>query len=258
MKPIWSVLIVMVTTFVQALLGSLPASLLLDRDSPLRQPLGAAGIALAALLLVHLVRRFADRRPWAALGWHRPSHLLIGVVAGLVPVLVAGGLSLAVGAMRWVPVDASFLLWLPLVAVVVLLGQAFPEELLWRGHLVDTLSVRLSPRTVVVISSVAFGAMHIVSRSPADTVLERALFAISAVALGFACTAARLRGGGLWMAVGVHWGFHIGLRLLPLQEVRYGVQLVLLTVTLALAGAVLLKGQGLLSPAPRTTEQARA
>ncbi|MBN6056491.1 CPBP family intramembrane metalloprotease, partial [Nonomuraea sp. RK-328] len=225
-------------------------------DNPLRQPLGTVGITLAALLLVHLIRRFVDRRPWAALGWHKPSHVLIGVAAGLVPVLVANGLSLAVGAMTWVPVDASFLAWLPVAAVVVLLGQAFPEELLWRGHLVDTLSVRLSPRTVVIVSSVVFGAMHIVSQSPADTILERVLFVISAVALGFACTAARLRGGGLWMAVGVHWGFHLGLRLLPLREVHYGVQLMLVTVTLALAGAVLLKGQGLLSPEPRTADRA--
>ncbi|NUW40940.1 CPBP family intramembrane glutamic endopeptidase [Nonomuraea rhodomycinica] len=256
MKPIWSVVIVVVTMFVQVLAAAIPVSLLLDRHSPLREPLAAVGITLASLLLVHLVRRYVDRRPWAALGWHKPSHIMIGVVAGLVPVLVANGISLAVGAVTWVPVDGSFLAWLPLVMVVVLLNQAFPEELLWRGHLVDTLLVRLSPRAVLVISSTVFGALHILSSSDADTVLERVLHMVMAVALGFACTAARLRGGGLWMAVGVHWGLHIGLRVLPIQAVDYGVQVVLQTVMLAVAGAVLLKGRGLLSPTPRTPERA--
>jgi hypothetical protein len=67
------------------------------------------------------------------------------------------------------------------------------------------------------------------------------------VGLEFACTAARLRSGGLWMAVGVHWGFHIGIPLLPLQAIHFGVRL-LLTATLALTGAVLLRGQGRISP----------
>lgn len=256
MKPIWSVLLVVVTMFAQVFGGSLPASLLLDRENVLRQPLGALGITLAALLFVYLIRRFLDRRPWSALGWHKPSGVLLGVVAGLVPILVGNGVSLAVGAATWAPRDASYLAWLPLVAFIVLLNQAFPEELLWRGHLVDTLSIRLSPLAVVIISSAVFGAMHIVSQSQADTVLEKALYVIMAVALGFACTAARLRGGGLWMAVGVHWGFHIGLRLLPIETVHFGVQLALWTVALGLAGAVLLRGQRLFSPGPRTTDRA--
>ncbi|WP_188196541.1 CPBP family intramembrane glutamic endopeptidase [Nonomuraea sp. SYSU D8015] len=257
MKPIWSVLLVVVTMFAQALAGSLPASLLLGRDNVLRQPLGALGITVAGLLFVYLIRRFLDRRPWSALGWHKPSGILLGVVAGLVPVLVAGVLSLAAGAATRMPMDASALAWLPLAALVLLLNQAFPEELLWRGHLVDTLSARLSMRTVVIVSSVVFGAMHIISQSAAVTVLEKVLYVVMAVALGFACTAARVRGGGLWMAVGVHWGFHIGLRLLPLQPVNFGVQLVLMTVTLTLAGAVLLKGHRTKSEQPIETRSSQ-
>ncbi|WP_219471900.1 CPBP family intramembrane glutamic endopeptidase [Nonomuraea rhizosphaerae] len=243
MKPIWSVLLVVVAMFAQVLAGSLPASLL-SRDNVLRQPLAAVGVTLAGLLLVFLIRRFLDRRPWSALGWHRPSHILIGVAAGLVPILVANGLSLAVGAVTWTPVNVSDLVWLPLVFLIVLLNQAFPEELLWRGHLADTLLARLSPRTVLIISSVGFGALHIVSQSPAQTIPERLLFVVTAIVLGFTCTAARLRGGGVWMAVGVHWGFHIGMRVLPLQPVHFGVQLVLMMITLGVAGVVLLRGQG--------------
>ncbi|TMR24991.1 CPBP family intramembrane metalloprotease [Nonomuraea turkmeniaca] len=255
MKTLWSVVLVIVAMLAQALIGSAPALLLLGQANPLRQPLGALGITLTALLLAYLIRRFLDRRPWAALGWRNPSHILLGVLAGAVPAVAASGLSLAVGASTWVPVDVSLYAGLPLLAVVLLLNQAFPEELLWRGHLVDTLSVRLSPQAVVIISSAGFGALHIFSQSDADTLAEKLFFVVMATALGFACTAARVRGGGLWMAVGVHWGFHLGMRVLPLQSVHFGVTLVLLTVTLALSGAILLRGRGSISPDPRVSNR---
>jgi membrane protease YdiL (CAAX protease family) len=88
--------------------------------------------------------------------------------------------------------------------------------------------------------SVVFGALHILSSSPADTVTERLLYLVTASALGFACAAARVRGGALWMAVGVHTGFHMGHRLLPTQDIEYGVQLVILACTLAVTGFALL------------------
>ncbi|GAA3261249.1 CPBP family intramembrane glutamic endopeptidase [Nonomuraea helvata] len=258
MKTFWSVLLAMVVMLVQAIGGSLPASLLLDRANPLREPLGTLSVTLTALLLVYLIRRFLYGRPWAALGWRNPSRVLLGVLAGAVPVLAAKGLSLAVGESTWVSADPSLYAGVPLVAVVILLGQAFPEELLWRGHLFDTLSGRLSPRTVMIILSVGFGAMHIISGGGGNTVTERLLYVVMATALGFSCTAARVRGGGLWMAVGVHLGFHLGLRVLPVQPAHLGVLLILMAITLTLAGAALLRGHlgghGLISPDPQASK----
>ncbi|GIH59454.1 hypothetical protein Msi02_02710 [Microbispora siamensis] len=120
-----------------------------------------------------------------------------------------------------------------------MLNQAFPEELVWRGHVYDTLSARLSPRAVVIIVSGVFGALHIVSQSGADTLIEKLLYVVMATALGFACTVARMRSGAVWMAVGVHGGFHIGLRLTPTQATNYGVQLVLMAGALTLAAWVI-------------------
>ncbi|MEU0568512.1 hypothetical protein ABZ297_24450 [Nonomuraea sp. NPDC005983] len=59
--------------------------------------------------------------------------------------------------------------------------------------------------------------------------------------LGFACAAARARSGSVWMAVGVHTGFHLGYRLLPTQDVTFGVQLVLMACALTLTGLVILR-----------------
>ncbi|MBB6346468.1 membrane protease YdiL (CAAX protease family) [Nonomuraea muscovyensis] len=154
---------------------------------------------------------------------------------------------MALGAAVWAPWQetvAPVLPMMPLTMAIIVLGQAFPEELLWRGHLQDTLSGRLSPRAVLIIVSVVFGALHILSSSPADTVTERLLYLVTASALGFACAAALVRGGALWMAVGVHTGFHMGHRLLPTQGIEYGVQLVILACTLAVTGFALLAPLG--------------
>ncbi|MEU6716744.1 CPBP family glutamic-type intramembrane protease [Nonomuraea sp. NPDC046802] len=98
----------------------------------------------------------------------------------------------------------------------------------------------------MIIVSVAFGSLHIFSQSQATTIAERLLFVVMAVGLGFVGAAARVRSGGLWRAVGVHWGFHLGWRVLPTEPVDFGVQLVLMAMGLAVAGAVLLRGQGVI------------
>ncbi|MEV6033722.1 type II CAAX endopeptidase family protein [Nonomuraea sp. NPDC052116] len=249
----------MVLMLAQATIGSTLPLLFIDRTSPLVNLLGPLGITLTALLFVYLIRRFLDRRPWSSLGWGKPWHLLLGVFAGALPMLAACGMTMAVGAGTWVSMDASVLLGsLPLGAVMLLLNQAFPEELLWRGHVFDSLSQRLSPRAVLIITSAAFGSMHIFSQGSGTTIGEKLLYVLMATALGFAAGAARVRGGGLWMAAGVHLGFHMGMRSVPMKPESLSVLLVLMAIGLALAGVVLLRGQGVLKPSPRASEQVGA
>ncbi|MFC4007386.1 CPBP family intramembrane glutamic endopeptidase [Nonomuraea purpurea] len=236
----------MVVMFAQAFGGAALPSLFLDPTNPLREPLGMLGITLAALLFVYLIRRFLDRRPWSSLGWQKPWHILPGVLAGALPILAAQGLSLAMGA-TWMPVDASMVLTaLPLGVVMLLLNQAFPEELLWRGHVFDSLSQRLSTRTVLIITSAGFGSLHIFSQGSGSTVVEKLVYALMATGIGFAAGAARVRSGGVWMAVGVHLGFHLASRSVPVKPVNVSVLYVLITIGLAVAGAVLLRGQGVI------------
>ncbi|MEV0389762.1 type II CAAX endopeptidase family protein [Nonomuraea sp. NPDC050643] len=247
--PVWAVLITVAAMFAQVIIGTAPVSLLLDPGNVLYRPLGMIGITLASLGLVYLIRRFLGRQTWRGVGlersWRAVPHLLLGLVAGAVPVLAASALSVALGVAALAPwgAVAAQLPYLPLAIVFALLGQAFPEELLWRGHLFDTLSGRLSPRAVIVVVSVGFGALHIVSQSPADTLAERLLYVLQAIGLGFACAAARARTGTVWMAVGVHTGLHAGNYLLPTQDIQYGVQLILMTCTFAISGLLLLRGR---------------
>ncbi|MFI9836915.1 lysostaphin resistance A-like protein [Nonomuraea sp. NPDC051941] len=245
--PVWAVLIAVVAMFAQVYGGSLPAMLLFDRGDPLYQPVGVIGVTLASLGLVYLIRRFLGRQSWRGVGltrtWRAVPHLLAGIMAGAVAVIAANGLSVALGVATltpWWDVVGPQLPWVLLNVAIVLLGQAFPEELLWRGHLFDTLSGRLSPRAVLIVVSVCFGALHILSRSPADTPAERLLYVLQAIGIGFACAAARARTGAVWMAVGVHTGFHTGNIVLPTQDIQYGVQLVIVACALAVTGLLIL------------------
>lgn len=72
--------------------------------------------------------------------------------------------------------------------------------------------------------------------------------------VGDAAGAARVRGGGLWMAAGVHWGFHLALRSAPVRPESFGILLVLMAAGLTLAGAALLRGQGVVRPDRRQAD----
>ncbi|MFE0153894.1 CPBP family intramembrane glutamic endopeptidase [Nonomuraea sp. NPDC059007] len=244
--PVWAVLITVVATFVQLIVGTAPVALLVDPEDVLYRPLGMIGITLASLGLVYLIRRFLGRQSWQGVGltlsWRVAPQLLLGTAVAAGAVSTANALSVALGVAAWDGENtiAAQLPYLPLSIAFALLSQAFPEELLWRGHLFDTLSGRLSSRTVLIVVSVGFGVLHIISYSPADTPVERVLYVLPATALGFACAAARVRTQTLWMAVGVHLGFHLGEMLTPTHDIRYDAQLIILTGVLSLAGLLIL------------------
>jgi membrane protease YdiL (CAAX protease family) len=221
-------------------------------DGPAWLPLAGTGLAAVVLAVAAVVAlaRFVDRRPVAQLrlGCDRrtPLWLLGGTVvafaAGAAAVLVAVPLGVAVPVTSQPPAGPSVVVAMLVLAFLV---QGVPEEVLFRGYLVRTSADRLPVWGVVVVSSVLFGALHILSRSDADTSAERVLFAVMAVGLGASATAARLAAGSVWAAVGVHGGFHVTTFVLaswwvPTPE-AYGAYLALLAGTQLVAAAVVLR-----------------
>ncbi|PSK99907.1 membrane protease YdiL (CAAX protease family) [Murinocardiopsis flavida] len=203
------------------------------------QPLGVA----AVLLLVYLWRRVA-RRPWSGLGlrvtWAAVAHGLLGVAAAVAATLAANAAAVALGAARWVPWEPDGLAYLPVAIAMIVVVQAFPEELLWRGNLHDILADRLPPLAVMVLTSVAFGSLHVLSQSEADGAAEVALYAVGAAALGFACAASRERTGTLWAAIGIHSGFYFANGFVPTEPAAYGVQLTAQAAVLTAVGMLFL------------------
>lgn len=179
--------------------------------------IGACAVAtVAAVGLVALAMRFVDRRPLihTGWGWTRRSlpALLLGVVTAIGTTLLAAVPVSSAGLVRpLAPEDytGGNPLWvvIPVALATSFLLQAIPEELIWRGYVLQTL--RISPVTAVYVSATVFAALHVVSRGGQQNVWERLVYL--ALPFGFALLAGALvlRTGSLWSAVGVHGGVHV-------------------------------------------------
>lgn len=244
MRSLLAVVLTMLGMMASSLLGPMAVVLLMGRESILARSLMGLGSTVVALGLVWLVRRYLyRRRPWSGLrltwSWRAAG---LGLLAGFCAIGAANGLSLLLGVATYQPLDVppDLLVYLPVAmfAQIVLL-QAFPEELWWRGHLHDVLSERHRMWTVLAVSATGFGVLHLLSNGGQTGVAEHLLYALSATGLGFLAAAARQRTGTVWAAVGVHAGFHLANGFVGTSPVVYGVQLVLMFCLSAVLGLVL-------------------
>lgn len=87
------------------------------------------------------------------------------------------------------------------------LMQGMPEELIWRGWIMNCMKNK--PIKSLLISCIAFGLLHIVSQGGQENILERIVYLIDAAAFAFLAGALSLRFKSLWLAFGVHGGYHL-------------------------------------------------
>lgn len=218
-------------------------------------------VLLASLVLVWLLMRFVDRRPWRHTGivWHRraPLHLLGGVALTAALVVPTTLLLDALGLLRPLEGDAIWdgqPVWLVLA---IALGMAFllqgiPEEVIWRGYVFQTLRTR--PVVTVYISAIAFSLLHLSSEGGQQAWWEHIVYL--AIPFGFSLLAGALvlRTGSWWWAPGVHGGFHVSNLI-----TQYGLGLGWGPVMWAGTGAVLaIVGAVLLHTADATRSSATA
>lgn len=192
-------------------------------------PQGLVAVSMFALVLALVVlfvwgwMRLVERRSLGAAGWRaswaEAGWLVAGVVASVVVMAVVFVIGItflpapapetanaAGAAAAAIPPTATWLL------VLVVIGQAFllqgiPEELLYRGWLFSVTRER--PVLTLVWTTLAFTIIHLVSSGGQTTPLDYVLYL--AVPLGFGAFAGALRllTGSMWIAAGVHGGFHI-------------------------------------------------
>lgn len=171
-----------------------------------------------ALLLVWLMMRFIERRPMRESGWRwtRSSLGLLGLGLGL-SLLIVGGISLILVAtgrlevheVNWQGATTAIII----ASVASTLAQAFflqgiPEELLFRGWLMQTMRDR--PLAALIVSALFFGVLHWFSTSGADmSTGNRLLYLIWPTGFGFLAAVLVLRLRSLWPAIGVHAGSHV-------------------------------------------------
>ncbi len=196
-----------------------------------------AGIGLAIALV-----RGLDRRPVSALGLGRPALRACLTALAVTAACTGLGTALAVafGLSTATPSGPAPMLLGVLTQSFLL--QAIPEEVLFRGYLVQTALGRLPLWGVTALSVGVFGLPHLLSASDATTLTQRVAFLLLPIGFALLATAFRLRTGSIWPAVAVHGGFHVtwfvsGLWFTPRPEV-YGAYLVVVGGVFLLAGLV--------------------
>lgn len=171
--------------------------------------------ALPTLHVVYVMVRRLEQRPLSSLGL-RLSHysfqkLLAGLALGIT-FASSGFLYLYwSGALKitGAPVTLSWELigWLSLL-VLGWFGIAFWEEVFFRGYMLQTLTSAIGIAPAVLITSLVFGALHIVTYGMKPSIfLSLAFFGIILAIL-------YLRTKSLWAPIGFHfannfWVFHI-------------------------------------------------
>ncbi len=123
--------------------------------------------ALAALLATWFCLVVVEKKSWSEVGLHakalQPRRLLIGFAIGGGAIAIAISLLILVGWLDNEPGTASE--WgAPLVRMALLLvPAAFMEELITRGYVLTTMKDALNWRWAVVITSLAFGLLHMMN-----------------------------------------------------------------------------------------------
>lgn len=211
------------------------------------------------VLFVWAWMRLIERRPLSASGWHLRPSALAWMLAGVAASIVVMAAVVAIGALVLPPAsegiaDAganssgdgglmSMPLWLVIAFLLArsFLLQGIPEELLFRGWLFSVTRER--PLYTLVWTSLAFAIIHLASDGGQQNWVDRILYL--AVPLGFGALAGALvlLTGSMWIAAGVHGGFHVAGALVtvlfPMPAVGAVEWLLIGAVYLVAAGIVL-------------------
>ena len=86
----------------------------------------------------------------------------------------------------------------------ILVSEAFPEELAFRGYLFHNLAGVLPLWLAWALTATLFGALHILSSSGANSLEQQLLYVVMAIGFGLLTTSARVATGALWMSMGIH------------------------------------------------------
>lgn len=204
--------------FYKLMIGASPADVgraLLGGPSPSLLEFFLTVLSFGAVLgITYLFRRFLDRASFVTLGFRRrrvKSDMVFGILLGFV--LMAGlffaewgaGL-LAVEHKRWDGAVAITAVYNVSISLLFFIVAAANEEIVFRGYLIPNLEEEINKIAAVIVSSLVFGAFHVLNP-------HANLIAIINIALAGAVFAyAYLSSGNLWLPIAFHfaWNFFQG------------------------------------------------
>ncbi|MFE9582430.1 CPBP family intramembrane glutamic endopeptidase [Nocardia sp. NPDC006044] len=180
--------------------------------------LRAVGATLGTVPLIYLALRFLDRRSWSALGLTSVGRgwraFLFGVGCWGIPAAVSAAIMLGLGwADLTVRSSLPEILWgsIALVALV-LLYEAVPEELIFRGYFFTNLAERW-PTAITVLAQAILFTLWGVLIGAAGSIERPILFFAFSLVQG----ALRATTGNLWACIGFHATFQLATQFLGNQ-----------------------------------------
>lgn len=175
------------------------------------------GLALSLAILASvavLLRRSLGMR-WSDMGLGSGQEarfwFLTGFMLWLIPATLAVLVTLTMGLVELrLTVDvATLAAVISLHLLTVLLLEAFPEELLFRGYIATVLSKRLGPMVVIVVQAALFTAVAVLLHRGV-AILDASLFLTMGLVFGWF----RWLTGSIWAGMGFHLAFQTGMQLL--------------------------------------------
>lgn len=180
-----------------------------------------SGIAISTLVTAVIIGmvRWAERRPPSVIGVTTVARdaraFLLGIIAWAAPAAATFGVLALLGSPLSITAPAAhFWLVLGLLFCAVLLSEAIPEELVFRGYISAVLAERLGPWWVIGVQTVLFVATATLLRG-GTSALDLSLFA----AMGFVLGYVRHLTGSVWAGIGIHVAFQTASQLVLTHNV---------------------------------------
>jgi len=185
--------------------GLFPATL----DSPIGYTLSNVLLACLIFGLLLLASRWLEHRPLSEIGLpghHAGRQLLCGFLLGSCLIGSVIGVMALAGFYRITGIERmnANQLFLFLASLLLMLASAVQEELVFRGMLFRLLERTLGSWIAVILSAIAFGAVHLAN--PNATLVSALAIALTA---GVITAAIYMLTRSLWWAIGIHLGWNL-------------------------------------------------
>lgn len=158
----------------------------------------------AMLAWVIICRKYLDRRSIASMGFVRLTRrsLIVGFIAGVLPIVAAGGAVAAAGGFRMTGVGFSVIAG---VLVPTLILMAFTEEVVFRSYLLQNLLDIRRPAFGVIFTSFFFWLAHALN----PHVWSSPIVPINMFGAGVILALAYMLSRNVWFPTALHFGWNV-------------------------------------------------
>jgi len=164
--------------------------------------------AFAAVSSLLIMTGFVSQRPLSEVGiqpYGIVRETMTGILIGAALISVVIGLLGMSGHFHILRHNVRYV-WQPAALLCFLI--ALSEECVYRGYMLPAFERRWGTGTALIVSSLLFGAMHIVNVRHEHVALQLRVTLFMAIEAGLLLGASYLATRRLWLPIGIHWAWN--------------------------------------------------